>query len=222
MTVLLRLSGIPARLVGGYMGGNYNDFGGYYLVTQNNAHVWVEVYIAGKGWMRMDPTPAAGDIFGRSQTGLFFEIRMLMDAMNYYWNAMVIGYDFNKQVTMFTGLGNAIRSPVINPAKLKSILLNSLAMAVIIAIAGILIYIAVKRRPADKKIIDAFLRKMKNHGYSRLPGEGLEEFVLRINDPEIRDSAMRFVSEFQCIYYKDRKIEKKEMTLLKGRINDIG
>jgi len=40
-----------------------------------------------------------------------------------------------------------------------------------------------------------------------------EEFVLRINDPEIRDRAMRFVSEFQGIYYRDRKIKKKEMTL---------
>jgi hypothetical protein len=222
MAVLLRLSGIPARLVGGYMGGNYNDFGGYYLVTQNNAHVWVEVYITGRGWMRMDPTPAAGDIFGRSQTGLFFEIRMLMDAMNYYWNAMVIGYDFNKQVTIFTGFSNAIRSPVTNPAKFKNIFLTLAVIAVIIAMVGILVYVAVRRKPADKRLIDDFLRKMKHYGYTRLPGEGLEEFVLRINDPEIRDRALRFVSEFQGIYYRDRKIEKKEMTLLKGRINDIG
>jgi transglutaminase-like putative cysteine protease len=222
MAVMLRLSGIPARLVVGYMGGNYNDFGGYYLVTQNNAHVWVEVYIAGKGWIRMDPTPAAGDIFGRSQKGLFFEVRMLIDAMNYYWNALVIGYDFNKQVTIFAGFSNAIRSPGISPAKLIKILLNLVAIALMIAIVGILVYVAGRRKPADKRLVDDFLKKMKLYGHTRVPGEGLEEFVLRIDDPEIRDKAMRFVSGFQDIYYRDRKINKKDKTLLKDRISDIG
>ena len=56
--VMLRETGIPARLVGGYRGGYYNAAGGYYMVLQKNAHVWVESYIADRGWLRLDPTPS--------------------------------------------------------------------------------------------------------------------------------------------------------------------
>ena len=44
----LRLAGLPARLVGGYYGGDYNDMAGYYVITEERAHVWVEVWIRGK------------------------------------------------------------------------------------------------------------------------------------------------------------------------------
>ncbi len=56
LAVLARLSGVPARLVGGYRGGYYNQAGGYYLILQKHAHVWAEVYLEGAGWMRVDPT----------------------------------------------------------------------------------------------------------------------------------------------------------------------
>ena len=54
--LLLRLAGVPARLVGGYLGGEYNQLGGYYVVTGEQAHVWVEAYLEGTGWVRVDPT----------------------------------------------------------------------------------------------------------------------------------------------------------------------
>ncbi|PMP96015.1 MAG: DUF3488 domain-containing protein [Thermodesulfobacterium geofontis] len=63
MAVLLRLNGIPSRLVAGYRGGIYNEAGGYYLVRQGDAHVWVEVFIRDKGWVRYDPTPPSSYFF---------------------------------------------------------------------------------------------------------------------------------------------------------------
>ncbi len=53
--IVLRLKGIPTRLVSGFMGGNYNKFANFYLISQNDAHVWVEASIQGK-WVRLDPT----------------------------------------------------------------------------------------------------------------------------------------------------------------------
>ncbi len=53
--IVLRLKGIPARLVSGFMGGNYNKFANFYLVSQNDAHVWVEAFAEGR-WVRLDPT----------------------------------------------------------------------------------------------------------------------------------------------------------------------
>lgn len=55
LALILRVKGIPARLVSGFMGGTYNRFASYYLITQNDAHVWVEAYENGE-WIKLDPT----------------------------------------------------------------------------------------------------------------------------------------------------------------------
>src|SRR5207249_4077291 len=55
---LMRLAGIPARIVLGYLGGEYNDFGGFFLVRQADTHAWCEVWFPENGWTRIDPTSA--------------------------------------------------------------------------------------------------------------------------------------------------------------------
>lgn len=55
-STLLRAAGIPARIVVGYQGGEFNDWGGYYNVKQSDAHAWSEIWIDHKGWQREDPT----------------------------------------------------------------------------------------------------------------------------------------------------------------------
>lgn len=54
--VLLRLAGVPSRLVIGYQGAEYNPYGDFYVVKQANAHVWVEGFVSSEGWVRIDPT----------------------------------------------------------------------------------------------------------------------------------------------------------------------
>ena len=56
--VLMRAAGIPARVVIGYQGGDFNAYGGYLLVRQSHAHAWNEVWLEGRGWVRVDPTAA--------------------------------------------------------------------------------------------------------------------------------------------------------------------
>lgn len=58
MATALRAAGIPAHVVTGYLGGDWNDFGGYWMVRNNMAHAWVEVYFPETGWHRFDPTAA--------------------------------------------------------------------------------------------------------------------------------------------------------------------
>lgn len=55
VALILRIKGVPTRLVSGYMGGSYNHFGDYYLISQNDAHVWLEALVEGQ-WKRLDPT----------------------------------------------------------------------------------------------------------------------------------------------------------------------
>ena len=57
MVVLLRVNGIPSRMVNGFAGGEWNDLGNYLIVRQKHAHSWVEAYLPGQGWMVFDPTP---------------------------------------------------------------------------------------------------------------------------------------------------------------------
>jgi Transglutaminase-like enzymes, putative cysteine proteases len=57
-TVLMRAAGIPARVVTGYQGGEYNPAGNYLIVYQRDAHAWAEVWLEHRGWVRVDPTAA--------------------------------------------------------------------------------------------------------------------------------------------------------------------
>ena len=82
--------------------GDYNDLGGYYLVTEDMAHVWVEAFIAGKGWVRIDPSSFAlnaGAIWGGGRKpGLLSKLRLTLDSFDHYWNRTIISYDFEQQV----------------------------------------------------------------------------------------------------------------------------
>ncbi|RMF68102.1 MAG: DUF3488 domain-containing protein [Alphaproteobacteria bacterium] len=99
--LLLRLSGVPARLVGGYLGGDYNPLGGYYLVGEDRAHVWVEALLEDGRWQRIDPSLLATNagsnwLAGRSrQPGLW---RQLTDSLDHAWNSLVITYDLQRQL----------------------------------------------------------------------------------------------------------------------------
>ena len=57
MTVMLRTSGIPARLVNGFQSGTFNPMSGLYVIRGSDAHSWVEAFLPGTGWTVFDPTP---------------------------------------------------------------------------------------------------------------------------------------------------------------------
>ncbi len=54
-TMMMRAAGIPARVVAGYQGGDWNPIGGYLILRQSHAHAWSEVWLPGAGWTRIDP-----------------------------------------------------------------------------------------------------------------------------------------------------------------------
>ncbi len=96
MTIMLRTLGIPARLVNGFLPGEYNDVGGDYIVRASDAHSWVEVFFPGFGWMTFDPTPPAPD----REKGLLSGLAAYWDWFELTWNEWVINYDFTHQVVL--------------------------------------------------------------------------------------------------------------------------
>jgi protein-glutamine gamma-glutamyltransferase len=100
MAVLLRAGGVPTRNVNGFLGGEWNEFGQYLSVTQNNAHSWVEVLFPGYGWVTFDPTPpgaAAGIARGMGALG---SLRMLLDGLDHRWSKWILDYDLGRQVSL--------------------------------------------------------------------------------------------------------------------------
>jgi len=124
---LMRAAGIPARIVGGYLGGEVNPYGDYMIVRQADAHVWVEVWLRGKGWVRVDPTSVVAP--ARITQGMMAALppqdqptflrnpllvtanrylRSLLlgwDALNSFWSRKIIGYSFQSQKALLQRLG---------------------------------------------------------------------------------------------------------------------
>ncbi len=125
---LMRVAGIPARVVSGYQGGTYNETGKFIEVRQANAHAWAEVWLQGKGWVRYDPTRAIAPerieqdvnieqqlannevsfapIHLDSQTISWMrQARSLWSSVDYSWQRWIINYDRKKQFNFLSGLG---------------------------------------------------------------------------------------------------------------------
>ncbi len=95
MVLMLRASGIPARLVNGFLRGEWNEVGEYLLVRQSHAHSWVEALMGDKGWVIFDPTPAAAiPIFSNT---IFFRMDRYLDALRMKWYRYIINYSWQDQ-----------------------------------------------------------------------------------------------------------------------------
>ncbi len=125
---LMRAGGLPARVVTGYQGGEWNPLGGYLLVRRSDAHAWAEIWLQGQGWVRVDPTAVVAperlrrgalDVLpdaGSASERLMYEITWLnrlhqgWDAANAWWSTRLVGYDFHAQSRLLQALGLSARS----------------------------------------------------------------------------------------------------------------
>lgn len=121
--VLMRAMDIPSRIVTGYQGGELNGVDGYWVVRQSDAHAWTEVWLAGQGWQRVDPTgyvmPGRVGAFERLRApeGVFaaamrtvnptlaVRLRAAWEALNNSWNQWVLNYTQSKQLDLLRNLG---------------------------------------------------------------------------------------------------------------------
>jgi protein-glutamine gamma-glutamyltransferase len=104
MTVMLRTRGIAARVVNGFLPGEYNEAAGAYTVRQSDAHSWVEVYFPRtNSWVTFDPTPSAGRT-SRVSTGLAAQLSKYSEALELMWFQYVVGYDKQEQHSLANSL----------------------------------------------------------------------------------------------------------------------
>ena len=122
--VLMRALDIPARIVTGYQGGDLNSVDGFWTLRQSDAHAWAEVWQAGKGWVRVDPTAAVAPgrigVAGRLQAPrgvvgnafatmvsptVLASIRAGWEALNNGWNQWVLNYAQTSQINLLKKIG---------------------------------------------------------------------------------------------------------------------
>ena len=108
MAVMLRTHGVAARVVNGFLPGEYNETAGAYTVRQSDAHSWVEVYFPeSRSWVTFDPTPSAGRV-GSVSSGFTAQFQKYAEALELLWFQYVVGYDKQEQRTLAVSLHNQI------------------------------------------------------------------------------------------------------------------
>jgi len=190
-TIMMRMAGIPARVVTGYQGGYYNTLGSYVLVRQSDAHAWSEVWIKGSGWTRIDPTAAVapdrveqGSVNSLAQRRHMLDFEWLRNAKNTFdllqrgWNNWVVAFDSAKQSRLFSGLGWGF----FDSAKL--VLAMIAAILVAIAVSYLLLPLLLKFQYARNqdpllRLWQKFCKKLDKAGFTPVPSMGPMELASR-------------------------------------------
>ncbi len=190
---LMRAAGIPARIVTGYYGGAYNPYAGYWIVRQSNAHAWDEIWIADRGWQRVDPTAAiaparveagldgtaAAESLGlgiRARVPWITDLRLRLDALGQLWRQRVLGFNQVAQLSIIERLG------IQEPDAQKIVLV--MAVGLVLAFLWLLWQLRREQHaePRDPAVL-AYRRLCKRLaaiGLPRWPHEGAEGYAARV------------------------------------------
>ena len=221
--LLLRLNGIPSRLVAGYRGGEYSDLGGYYIVRQRDAHVWTEAYIKNK-WYRFDPSgftvkPELTLKKPVKTDHQKYNVKLIFDLINYYYIVFLINYNFDKQVNIiksFTKIN-------VNKISLKKFFIKFFILAILFAGLMFIIKIILSffNETNYRRILKNFLKKLEKKGYKKNNAETLHNLTEKISDNELKRKAEKFVNYFEEIYFKDKRFNKNNIDKLKEILKEM-
>lgn len=192
--ILMRMSGVPARVVVGFQGGEYNSFGDYLVVRDKNAHSWDEIYIEGKGWMRVDPTsvvssgrindgqysqPFFGGLDRQRGLGVYLaQGMMFFESLNSRYILFLLDYDSDYQMDLFS-FGGRLK---LNPKLLFG------AFAFVLLSFALFAYIWGRRRRVQRDLTSEAFAQLLNYfaklGFEKRPTEGPLAFIERVQQTE--------------------------------------
>ncbi len=196
---MARAVGIPARMIGGYQGGEINPLTGHLVVRQFDAHAWTEVWLEGRGWVRVDPTAAVAP--ARIESGLsaalsesdrevlssvtggrfegvpgLRDVVYLFESMQHRWNLWVVGYDTETQARYLADVLGEVTPTRVGIAML-------LGGGVSLALVVVSLFWrrrAVPDHPAQRAF-RRFAQRLVRIGLTRAPQETPAHFLARVN-----------------------------------------
>lgn len=215
--LLLRSAGIPARVVGGYLGGDYSELGGYYLVSEDMAHVWVEAFLEGKGWVRIDPSGYAQNADAvwsvARQPGLKRRVRLLLDSLDHSWNRTVITYDFERQADAVRLAGGRLQN-----LHAAGFLKSMIPYLIGIALFSALWMVRARRHTLftsrEERLLNRFYRQVERDCNITVERGrvGLFELAALTGNPAARE----FADIYGGAVYRDRRLTDDEYARLKN------
>ena len=217
--VLMRAAGVPARVVTGYQGGTLNTIDDYLVVRQRDAHAWAEVWLAGQGWTRVDPTSAVAparimegietalpdsiiDVpLGLQQNpmmrSLWRQLRNTYDAINNAWNQWVLSYDSKRQRGIFIHFG------------MKEVNWKGLTLWLVCATGLVLLLVSLwlfrRSTPGTdpvRELYDKFCARLAVVGIRRRITEGPADFAVRAGG--LRADLQQSINEISGLYVSVR------------------
>jgi transglutaminase-like putative cysteine protease len=215
--VLMRALDIPARVVTGYQGAEPNPGDDYWIVRQADAHAWAEVWLPGRGWVRVDPTAAvaperiergsAGVQGRRSAIGapgllggheIVQRWRMSLDSLTNGWNQWVLNYDRSRQRVLLATLG----LDATDPRELAGALAGMLALA----LGAVALVTLRPRHPRDpvERAYTRFCARLAALGAPRARDETASRYLHRIDrllEPSEAALARDIVASYNRLRY---------------------
>ncbi|MBK9160004.1 MAG: DUF3488 domain-containing transglutaminase family protein [Nitrosomonadales bacterium] len=214
---LMRAAGIPARVVTGYQGSEYNELGDYHILRQSDAHAWAEVWLGERGWVRHDPTAAIAP--GRIQRGLssavadnaalpfmarnppqwLLKLRMNWDTLANQWNQWVLGYDNERQFAFLTRLG----MESVTWQKLAMNLAVGLGLAIALFALFMLRHLFTRRHDEVQAAWLKLCGRLAKAGLPRAPHEGPQDYAARIASarPDIAEDIADLAARYSGLRY---------------------
>ncbi|MEZ5557437.1 MAG: DUF3488 and transglutaminase-like domain-containing protein [Pseudomonadales bacterium] len=221
LVFMLRSVGIPARMVGGYQGGEVNPIDGHLMVRQFDAHAWAEAWLDGEGWVRVDPTSAVAPAriesglnaalsqedraalsaltnARLSNWGLLNDAIYWVDSLEHRWNLWVVGYDANMQSNLLTKLLGEISAVRIGAA----ILVGGGVTVGLVAVSLFWRRRPVRRHPVER-LFARFCLRLGAYGWPRHPGEAPATFLRRLAAAGLiaEDESQQLVAELDDLLY---------------------
>ena len=238
--VLMRALEVPARVVTGYQGGEINPIDGFMTVRQADAHAWAEVWLAGRGWVRIDPTSVVapvrieqgiGELARRAGSGALFTIgdnpdagwvrlvralRYNWEAMENSWNQWVLSYSAQRQLSLLDAFGFEPNWRV-----LAVLLALAVALAALLMAAMSLRH-RVQRDPLAE-LEERFRSRLERAGVGISPADGPRVLDRRLQRELLPDSgaeAHEILAELEHWRYSpaSRSVAAADIRRLAGRV----
>jgi hypothetical protein len=221
MVLMLRYINIPARLVNGFLEGEYNDLGDFFLVRHSDAHSWGEVYLDGN-WVSVDPSPIPPALVGSFRSLLTFH--KILESIQFFWDRYVLIFSAQDQLDAvslvrdeYQKLGAKVREKYTASSELllsleqiwkKSRLLFGMVSGLVVIAFFALRHLWQRRRRlqvATSPILfyQEMLSILEGKGYSRTPSSTPAEFVERIGI-HLTSEAKQDVMHLTDLFYKAR------------------
>jgi len=232
--VLMRAAGVPARVVTGYQGGELNPVDGFWVVRQADAHAWAEIWLAERGWVRVDPTAAIAperiergsrvlreaqrEGADRFDLAALAGLRFNLDALANAWNQWVLSYDRSRQQRLLASLG-------FGPDDWQQ-LIGLLAAGLALLIAGAALLTLHPRQPKDpvERCYDDFCQRLAAGGVVREPHETPLQLAARANrtlEAAPGAQARRIVSLVNRLRYGDGERRNEAVRHLRQLVHDF-